>query len=917
MKLKKSAFVAIVATVVSSPAVGGVTARDYVQRGLICHLDGIDNVGTGKHDADATVWKDLSGMLGDFKVQTQSASFTGGQALEKTAPGWMAANPIRRKDVRTIEAVMSSFPGGNAWVLPVFISKRQHLSLNDGDATGKRTFYVDDVHYGVRTTDCPSQATFAATYLSEKEGDGVYQNGAKVEGEAYWKYWSDWGTETSIGGRPSESGAELSVTGYKVHAVRLYARKLSADEIAVNAALDRIRFFGASPSDVSLPEGWFFDGEGNLKSHLKLAETRARYSDGKALFDGVASPSAAGTVRLLWGYSADALENEIAVKTFTGEERDGTVLAEVAVEAKRTVYGKFVCDDEMAGAPYRSESPIMSVYADFIPQDVTTPVYEVVVQTGITKDLKDWMAEHEPAIPEISGEGTIVVSGGGVLTVTQATLAGFTGDVYIRKGTRVMTGVTNPLGTADGKVFVENGATLHIAWKDESTPAPFGAKPVCFEGRGTDGKGALWYEIKSSSSGKDAGAPTYRYLTGDGLESWNKNATVAGNIYLEGHTLGVAAPAEWDSWKPSIYDNTGRGHLNLEKEVMMQADLTFGSAINTITAKTNFRTSDWRPVYGTWTLIFNDNARIYPSGGTTVWKGPVYLKGRTPLYRQVEWAETDFTGVVSGPGSIGKYGDSGTGGWSCHHMKLRLSNCHNSYMGGTYLYNNVLTLAGNGSLPAAGGGLTNFLGSIVFEQTDDVYDLPESYFSGTGCVYGATGAFPKGAWRRQMVKTGDGELVYKALIGSPKLIVESGDVYFPISDSTADLPAFQDVQTRTGAYVRFGDGFAGIWAIDNLVSGGGEIRSAVRAGGFVVDASAAGESLTVTGPLAFSQDAVVEVPAELPHRGAHAYTLVTAPTIANLPKSANEKWHTEIVDNGNGTQSLRLVYGGGLILILK
>ena len=39
----------------------GYTSASYVQDGLIAQWDGIDNVGTGVHDPNATVWKDLAG----------------------------------------------------------------------------------------------------------------------------------------------------------------------------------------------------------------------------------------------------------------------------------------------------------------------------------------------------------------------------------------------------------------------------------------------------------------------------------------------------------------------------------------------------------------------------------------------------------------------------------------------------------------------------------------------------------------------------------------------------------------------------------------------------------------------------------------------------------------------------------------
>lgn len=42
------------------------------------------------------------------------------------------------------------------------------------------------------------------------------------------------------------------------YALRFYNRALSADEIKINQALDRVRFFGADPDAVSLPDGYRF-----------------------------------------------------------------------------------------------------------------------------------------------------------------------------------------------------------------------------------------------------------------------------------------------------------------------------------------------------------------------------------------------------------------------------------------------------------------------------------------------------------------------------------------------------------------------------------------------------------------------------------------------------------------------------------
>ena len=103
----------------------------------------------------------------------------------------------------------------------------------------------------------------------------------------------------------------------------------------------------------------------------------------------------------------------------------------------------------------------------------------------------------------------------------------------------------------------------------------------------------------------------------------------------------------------------------------------------------------------------------------------------------------------------------------------------------------------------------------------------------------------------------------------------------------------------------------------NGASGGGEIRAVVDAGGFAVDTAAAGETVKVTGTLAFAANAEVTVPTDLPHRPSNVYTLATAPSITGQPKSANEKWYTQIVDNGDGTRSLNLVYGVGFRMFIR
>lgn len=628
--------------------------------------------------------------------------------------------------------------------------------------------------------------------------------------------------------------------------------------------------------------------------------------------DGVCA--SATTVKLLWGYAADAL-TEVAVASI---EPDAASLAFAktlnGIEPDKTVYWKIQAVMQVGGAPCTEET-VGEISTYFVPPDATTPIYEITVESG-TKDLTAWMAEQEPAITEITGGGTIVVKGSGTLTVSTAALAGFTGDVYIGKGMEVMTSVANPLGTTAGKVVVDHGATLHTTWSNADTAVSFGNKPVYIAGTGKGDKGAIYaHPLKGNT---DSGHPGVVYLTDDAKGCCSGQTRIGGTVYLEGYTFTVDYQGGWTYLQQTYRDTTGRGNIIIAREILWEGSspkFECGTAANTVTVKNGagYRTNSYSQNKNyPWTLVMQGNSYFYCGGGTSSWYGDVILEnGRHYLTHQNLWSTQNYYGKVSGPGGIGSSTNSET-------EKFGLLGLENDFTGGVYLKRNVLVLGGNGSLPAAGAALTNYNGTVQFKSSTDVHDLPEAYFSGTGAVNCATaGARALGAWRRQMTKAGTGELIYDSLVGSPKLVVTGGSVKFPVTEANAELPVFTNVQVRTGASVQFGDGYAGAWKVPNLVSGGGEIRAAVNAEGFVVDTAVAGETVKVTGALAFAANAEVTVPADLPHRPSNVYTLVTAPSIMGLPKSANEKWYTQIVNNGDNTQSLKLVYGVGLRVFVR
>ena len=234
----------------------GLTAADYVQKGLIGHYDGIDNAGTGTHDATATDWKDLTGETGDFSLS--SAAWSGGNGLKKTAYGYIARRGDRKEGVAMYEAVVSGIPS-LGWVVPVFISSGQNLSFSDNATGGYRSFFLDYSHFGQKTTAKPSPAFLVVAHGSSG-AEHLWQNGIELTGNSYKNYWGDV-SGMAFGGRPGGSGSELSITGYTVHAVRFYSRVLTDEELGQNYAIDRVRFFGLGGFTVdkiqtqAIPEG--------------------------------------------------------------------------------------------------------------------------------------------------------------------------------------------------------------------------------------------------------------------------------------------------------------------------------------------------------------------------------------------------------------------------------------------------------------------------------------------------------------------------------------------------------------------------------------------------------------------------------------------------------------------------------------
>ena len=221
------------------------TTESYVQDGLVGQWDGLENAGVGLYDATTNYWVDLTGQTGDFAVFDSVASFTA-NGLKKNAQGVMATNvtPTARSDVRTIEVVVSGAPA-SGWVNAFFITRNQTVSFNNDRSGGNRDYFFDYNNFGWRTPQKPTQETVAVIYESDTKAKEFRSNGVLPTGGKQTSYWGAPRDSSAmhIGGRLGQTSGDYTTKGYTIHAVRLYDRVLSDDEIKQNARLDAIRYF--------------------------------------------------------------------------------------------------------------------------------------------------------------------------------------------------------------------------------------------------------------------------------------------------------------------------------------------------------------------------------------------------------------------------------------------------------------------------------------------------------------------------------------------------------------------------------------------------------------------------------------------------------------------------------------------------
>ena len=218
------------------------SAPSYVTEGLIHQWDAINNTASG-HDATANVWEDLVGT-NDLTVNNFSNISWLDNAVQMngiTGTRFLGSEASTDASEKTIEIVFSTTTAQTYALCSMF-----HNSSNVNGAWGKICLYSDGT-FGVKgqsdkTYTAPTIESFhsiSASYDTATSVNAVYANATSATLSNNTHSLSTSSTNPSVGGSPNNF--DYAYNG-KIHAIRIYNKILTAEEVAQNYAVDVSRF---------------------------------------------------------------------------------------------------------------------------------------------------------------------------------------------------------------------------------------------------------------------------------------------------------------------------------------------------------------------------------------------------------------------------------------------------------------------------------------------------------------------------------------------------------------------------------------------------------------------------------------------------------------------------------------------------
>lgn len=246
---------------------GGISAKDYVQDGLVALYDGIENIGWGKHDYNTLVWKDLIGN-NDITYSASSLTslrywldngfyqFNSGTFYWQATPSYEMSTILKNGLQFTVEvvAMVNEIPSSSNSCL---------INIADGMQSSGLQLSYNGQHFMAACLDAWGGTTPIGVsdevwgYMSMPFHCGVSMNGANENGYMFFKTLNgDIEVSSSsiiqnklkidltkmiIGGYAWSSIASRNHRGV-LYCIRIYNRALSTEELDYNHQIDEARF---------------------------------------------------------------------------------------------------------------------------------------------------------------------------------------------------------------------------------------------------------------------------------------------------------------------------------------------------------------------------------------------------------------------------------------------------------------------------------------------------------------------------------------------------------------------------------------------------------------------------------------------------------------------------------------------------
>lgn len=214
------------------------TAADYIQDGLVCLFDGIENVGWGQHDSESLEWVDLAGglVIPTLGFDDKSATMGIVAVTDEELLSVLESPNVTVEFLTVFGVAPYSSRIGNLVLDPVamywgFANYRWGTLENRN--TGFRYLYGT-----ARFLPFPYTADDIWTVRWT-----MTRNGKTCR--VYYDNGTDWARVSYTITEPSESATALRFRrsgNPQVYALRIYGRTLTEDEVGYNYIVDKIRF---------------------------------------------------------------------------------------------------------------------------------------------------------------------------------------------------------------------------------------------------------------------------------------------------------------------------------------------------------------------------------------------------------------------------------------------------------------------------------------------------------------------------------------------------------------------------------------------------------------------------------------------------------------------------------------------------